>query len=176
MRISYAGLALVSILVLAGCQRTTYGRSDYPAQPAPLTPAPVGGVEQSQLPPPDQSQSSQFPAAPTADGTQQDQQMASIGGDNAPKLDREALIGRWTATSSGASCDMFLSLTKWTGGYRAASRNCSGTTADVSAWDVKNNQVVLSDNVGNQIAVLARAGKENYSGTTATGQPMSLSR
>ena len=53
MRISHAGLILAVGLALAGCQRLNYGsRSELPSQPAPLTPAPVGGVQQSQLPPP----------------------------------------------------------------------------------------------------------------------------
>ncbi|HET7412986.1 MAG TPA: protease inhibitor Inh/omp19 family protein [Pararhizobium sp.] len=174
MRISQAGLVLAVAVALTGCERTAY-RTELPSpsQPAPLTPAPVGGVEQSQLPPP--GANSQFPAAPgeSAPGTQQ---QANLGSANGPEIKRESLIGRWTVTSGGSSCDLFLALTKWTGGYRAASRNCANITANVSAWDVKGNQVVLSDNIGNQIASLSQTGNEQYSGSTAAGQPITLTR
>ena len=171
MRISHAGTILAVGLALAGCQRTTYGtNASLPSQPAPLTPAPVGTVQGSQLPPPG---GSQFPEAP---GQQTNpQQMANLEA-NAPSIQKESLIGRWTVTSSGASCDVFLALTKWTGGYRAASRNCTGPAADISAWDVKGNQVVLSDSTGNQIASLYQAGNEQYQGSTTSGQPISLGR
>lgn len=173
MRIAEAGLVLAVALALAGCERTAY-RTELPSQPAPLTPAPVGGVEQSQLPPP--GSSSQFPVAPTQPTTTPPQQQANLGNANGPEIKRESLIGRWTVTTGGSSCDLFLALTKWTGGYRAASRNCANITANVSAWDVKGSQVVLSDNIGNQIASLSQTGKEQYSGSTAAGQPITLSR
>lgn len=172
MRISHAGTILAMGLALAGCQRTTYGTgANLPSQPAPLTPAPVGNVQGSQLPPP--SDTSQFPEAPGQQANTQ--QMASLEA-NAPAIQKESLIGRWTVTSSGSSCDLFLALTKWTGGYRAASRNCAGPAADISAWDVKGNQVVLSDSTGNQIASLYQSGSEQYQGSTISGQTISLGR
>lgn len=180
MRISHAGLILAVGLALAGCQRLNYGsRSELPSQPAPLTPAPVGGVEQSQLPPPGAagSDGSQFPAAPGAGGNANGQQnMAALGTGNAPEIKPESMIGRWTVSTSGSACDLFLSMTKWTGGYRAATRNCSGTAADISAWDVKGNQIVLSDSVGNQIASVQQSGSQHYQGSTASGQPITLGR
>ena len=95
---------------------------------------------------------------------------------NAPELTREALIGRWSATSGGTSCDVFLSLTKWTGGYRAASRGCVGNAAAIAAWDVQGKQVILADSSGNQIARLYQSANERYDGSTSTGQPIALSR
>ncbi len=182
MRISQAGLILAVGLALTGCQRLNYGsRSEGPSQPAPLSPAPVGGVQQSQLPPPGASgngnDASQFPAAPGAGADAGGgKKMASLGNANAPEIKPESMIGRWTVSTSGSGCDLFLSMTKWTGGYRAATRNCSGTAANVSAWDVKGNQLVLSDNVGNQIASLQQAGNQNYRGATASGQAITLGR
>ena len=179
MRISQAGLILAVGLALTGCQRLNYGsRSELPSQPAPLTPAPVGGVQQSQLPPPGTTgnDGSQFPAAPGTAGNADGQKMASLGNDNAPEIKPESMIGRWTVTASGSGCDLFLSMTKWTGGYRAATRNCSGTAANISAWDVKGNEIVLSDNVGNQIASVQQSGKQSYRGSTASGQPITLGR
>lgn len=181
MRISHAGLVIAVGLALTGCQRLNYGsRSDLPSQPAPLTAAPVGGVQQSQLPPPSGaagSDSSAFPAAPGAGaGANGQKDVASLGSDNAPQIKPESMIGRWTVTTSGSACDLFLSMTKWTGGYRAATRNCSGIAADVSAWDVKGGQVVLSDNVGNQLASVRQAGNQTYRGSTTSGQPITLGR
>jgi hypothetical protein len=46
---------------------------------------------------------------------------------------------------------VFLSLTKWTGGYRAASRGCVGDAAAIAAWDVQGKQVILADSSGNQV-------------------------
>lgn len=184
MRISQAGLILVAGLALTGCQRFGSGSSsDLPSQsPAPLTPAPVGGVQQSQLPPPGAGagtgNTSQFPAAPGATNGANNPQVASTGTGNsgAPAISPESMIGRWTVTAAGSSCDLFLSMTKWTGGYRAATRNCSGMPSNVSAWDVKGNQVVLTDNVGNQLASVQAAGNNHYQGTTTSGQPITLGR
>lgn len=178
MRISHAGLILAVGLALTGCQRLNSGQSsDLPSQqPAPLTPAPVGGVQQSQLPPPGSGGTTQFPSAPGGAANAGNQQMASLGNGNAPEIKPESMIGRWTVSSSGSTCDLFLSMTKWTGGYRAATRNCSGMPSNISAWDAKGNQVVLSDNAGNQLASVQMAGNQHYQGTTANGQPISLGR
>lgn len=166
-------LAAVAVAaVLSGCQRTSFGSLNTFQQPAPLMPAPVGGVQSGQLPPPETPAPGEFPAAPTAPETVAQPQVAA----NAPELTREALIGRWSAGTGGTSCDVFLSLTKWTGGYRAASRGCIGAAASIAAWDVQGKQVILSDSSGNQLARLYQSANERYDGSTSTGQPISLSR
>jgi Protease inhibitor Inh. len=161
------------LLALGGCQRTI-GGLDTRSQPAPLTPAPAGTVSTSQLPPPQPASPTEFPQAPTAPAPSatDETQLAA----NAPAVTREALIGRWSVTSGGTRCDVFLALTKWTGGYRAASRGCAGPAASISAWDVQGKQVVLSDNSGNQVARLYQSAPERYDGSTAQGQQISLSR
>ena len=166
-------VAVAVAAVLGGCQRTSFGGLNTQPQPAPLMPAPVGGVQSGQLAPPMTPQPGEFPAAPTAPEQTLSPQVAEA---NAPELTREALIGRWSATSGGTSCDVFLSLTKWTGGYRAASRGCVGDAAAISAWDVQGKQVILSDNSGNQVARLYQSGNERYDGSTTRGQSISLSR
>ncbi|KGF67181.1 outer membrane lipoprotein precursor, partial [Hoeflea sp. BAL378] len=116
-------VAVAVAAVLGGCQRTSFGGLNTQQQPAPLMPAPVGGVQSGQLPPPgtgtDMNSPTSFPAAPTAPTPTVAPEVAAA---NAPELTREALIGRWSAGTGGSTCDVFLSLTKWTGGYRAASR------------------------------------------------------
>jgi hypothetical protein len=166
-------VAVAVAAVLGGCQRTSFGGLNTQQQPAPLMPAPVGGVQSGQLAPPMTPQPGEFPAAPTAPEQTMSPQVAEA---NAPELTREALIGRWSATSGGTSCDVFLSLTKWTGGYRAASRGCVGNAAAIAAWDVQGKQVILADSSGNQIGRLYQSANERYDGSTSTGQPISLSR
>lgn len=167
-------VAVAVAAVLGGCQRTSFGglNAQQPQQPAPLMPAPVGGVQSGQLAPPT-PQPGAFPEAPAVS----DQTVATqVAEANAPELTREALIGRWSAGTGGSTCDVFLSLTKWTGGYRAASRGCVGSAAAISAWDVQGKQVILADSSGNQVARLYQSANERYDGSTSAGQSISLSR
>lgn len=182
MRLNITGLAAVSLLAfaLAGCQSARFAPLQPAPQPAPepLQPAPVSPIEQSQLPPPSQppaTDPTQFPEAPDAPGaedTTDGTDVASAGGE----VTREALVGAWKVSTGGQSCQMFMALTKWTGGYRAASRGCPGEAASVAAWDVAGSQVVLSDSTGNTVARLYASGSERFDGQTVGGQPISLSR
>ncbi|WP_245415417.1 protease inhibitor Inh/omp19 family protein [Hoeflea marina] len=166
-------VTILSTAVLGGCQRTTYGSMDTrPQQPAPLMPAPIGGVESNQLPPASGA-ATEFPQAPETATAPANTEMAAA---NAPAVTKESLIGRWSVDSGGGRCDVFLALTKWTGGYRAASRGCVGDAASVSAWDVQGKQVILSDSSGNKVAGLYQTANERYDGSTSAGQPISLSR
>ncbi|MDF1610067.1 AprI/Inh family metalloprotease inhibitor [Hoeflea sp. YIM 152468] len=166
-------VAVAVAAVLGGCQRTSFGGLNTQQQPAPLMPAPVGGVQSGQLAPPMTPQPGTFPEAPTTP----DQTAPQIAANpNAPELTREALIGRWSAGTGGSTCDVFLSLTKWTGGYRAASRGCVGDAAAIAAWDVQGKQVILADSSGNQIARLYQSANERYDGSTTSGQSISFSR
>ncbi|WP_136657521.1 protease inhibitor Inh/omp19 family protein [Nitratireductor sp. XY-223] len=95
---------------------------------------------------------------------------------DAPQVTRESILGRWTISTGGGSCDIFLALTKWTGGYRAASRGCSGQAALIWAWDVEGNQVILNNSSGNRFASLYPSGEQRFDGATAMGQPVRLYR
>ncbi len=176
-------IALVFLpgLFLAGCQTTRFDNAD----PAPLTPAPVGVVEQSELQPtsptppegadpnspdglkpslePDQQVAVAAPPKPPADGGQ--------------PVSREALVGAWQVATGGTQCQVFLSLTKWSGGYRAASRGCAAVAlSDVQAWDVKGKQVVLVNSDGGTAARLYRSAQTRYDGSTTAGGAISFSR
>lgn len=169
-------LVTVALLAaaLSGCQRTSFGTLD--TSPQPLTPAPVGGVETSQLPPPAIPAPGEFPEAPAAPEQPAPPAPSTQVAANAQPVTSQALIGRWSASAGGGRCDIFLSLTKWTGGYRAASRGCAGPAAAISAWNVQGSQVILSDSSGNQVATLYQSGNERYDGSTSSGAPISLSR
>jgi hypothetical protein len=184
-----AAAFLLATLVLAGCQSSRLDSLSTQPQPAPLPAAPAGTVQQGTLPPvgtaPGDIQPNgggQFPSAPVdpnapvqpAPGTQ----VAAVTppADGGVPVNRDALVGAWKVTTAGSSCQMFMALTKWSGGFRAASRGCPGDAASVSAWDVTGSQVVLKDSTGNTVARLFASGASRYDGTTNSGQPISLSR
>lgn len=169
MRKSIALIALSSVIAIAGCSRT--GGGPQFGQPSPLAPAPVGSVQSNQLTPAGQTG---FPEAPTTEGPSQQelQQVAAT----APEVSRESMVGGWTMSSGGNTCSVFLSLTPWTGGYRAAQRQCTEQAALIASWDVEGKRVLLSDSDGNQYAVFFKTGDTQFSGTTSGGLPVSLSR
>jgi Protease inhibitor Inh len=182
---------LAGLLVLAGCQSTRIDSLSTQPAPAPLPAAPAGTVQQGTLPPatgaPGVSQPGAFPQAPAtpgavtsqpapvtpAPGTQVAGATPSAGG--AP-VSKDTLVGAWKVTTAGSSCQMFMALTQWSGGFRAASRGCPGEAASVSAWDVAGSQVVLKDSNGNTVARLFSSGAGRFDGTTNGGAAISLSR
>ena len=178
MRLTHIALAVAVLATLSGCQRSGFGgmmpmrgpQADPLTQPQPINPAPVGGVQSSDLSEPGQSPVDTDANAPTAAGGNQ------VATGSGQAVTKEELIGRWTLSSSGQSCDIFLSLTKWTGGFRAASRGCSGSMALIAAWDVKGSRVVLADSAGSMVAQLFKTASERYDGSAAGGVGVSLSR
>jgi Protease inhibitor Inh len=185
------GIIALSTLFLAGCQSARLdGVTTQPA-PAPLPAAPAGTVQQGTLAPVGTTiapvaKGTEFPnapvnpnapvagtVAPMTPKTPATTQVASAGG---PAVSEDALVGAWKVTTAGSSCQMFMAKTKWSGGFRAASRGCPGDAAAVSAWTVNGSQVVLKDSNGNQVATLFSSGGTRFDGTTKGGQPISLSR
>ncbi len=169
-------------LILSACTQTSRFDSN---SPAPLTPTPVGVVESNELEPAQ-------PIQPT-DGTFQDPNnpdglnqtgvpgtrvaAAQPPADGGKEVTREALIGAWQVDTGGTKCQIFLALTKWSGGYRAATRGCaSAAMADVQAWDVKGKQVVLVNSGGATAARLYRSAGTRYDGSTAAGGAITFSR
>ncbi len=178
-----SGAAMAVLAALAACQSASPA-ADY-GRPAPLTAAPSGVVQSSQLPPPPPppppvEQAAIPPASPV---TASSAAPATPGAASAPAqtasaepLKREGLVGAWKVSAGGGSCQIFMALTKWTGGYRAASRGCPGQVADVTAWDVSGNSVVLKDSGGSTVANLSSSGGTRYDGSTSGGQQISLYR
>jgi hypothetical protein len=88
---------------------------------------------------------------------------ASAGGG----LGRTDLLGGWTIASSGDSCQLFMTLTTWTGGYRASTRGCSnGVLKSISAWNLDGKQVVLAGTGGAPVARLSSSGNNRFDGRT----------
>jgi predicted small lipoprotein YifL len=92
-------------------------------------------------------------------------------------IGRTDLLGGWTIAASGDSCQLFMTLTSWTGGYRASTRGCSSAELkSISAWNLQGSQVVLAGQGGTPVATLQSAGGTRFDGTTATGGPVSFYR
>ncbi|HMN86838.1 MAG TPA: AprI/Inh family metalloprotease inhibitor [Bauldia sp.] len=80
-------------------------------------------------------------------------------------LGRTDLLGGWTIASSSDSCQLFMTLTSWTGGYRASTRNCnSSVLKSISAWNLEGNQVILAGQGGSPVARLNASGGNRFDG------------
>lgn len=177
---------LAATTALAGCQSSRLGGlNTQPAvnSPAPLPAAPSGTVQQGTLTPPAVQPKESFPTAPSAPTiatpapkpTETETKVASLPTETGGPVTREQMVGAWKVSTGGSSCQMFLALTKWSGGFRAASRGCPGAAASVTAWNVSGNQVQLKDSSGSTVAVLLSSGPTRYAGS-AGGAPITLSR
>ncbi len=175
------GAALAALTLAAGCVGGGSTSSRTATGPGPLTPAPVASVTANRLPPPPPppppveapapAPGAQVAALPPGSAATPPAPPAS----SAP-VTRESVTGAWKVSAGGGNCQIFMALTQWTGGYKAASRGCPGQVADVTAWDVSGSQVVLKDGSGNSVASLSASGSGGYQGTTAGGQAISIYR
>lgn len=96
---------------------------------------------------------------------------------SAVQLSRADMLGAWQLASTADTCQLFMTLTTWTGGYRATTKGCNSVElANVTAWDLQNNRVVLVGATGSEVASLAPQGGNRFSGQTKSGAPVSVSR
>lgn len=179
MKLKSAASLLVLSLAITGCNRSINSIAPSGSQPQRLPSAPVESVSSDQLPPPvDPVVSTEAPQTPEVQVASTDPTVA----EQAPQptgepVTREAVSGTWNVDSDNPDCRMILAFTKWSGGYRAATRRCNSTElASVSAWDVKGQQVVLMDAGGNTVARLYQTSGSRYDGTTNGGSPISFTR
>jgi Protease inhibitor Inh len=173
MRFIQAACVLGLVVSLSACQRTTSDSfaMSTPAAPAPLQAQPVSQVQTGQL-----SDPSQFPQAPAADTM-----VASATPDAAPPatamdITKESMVGNWKVASSGATCDMFLTLTNLGSGSRGGTRGCVGVLSTMGSWEVSGKQVLFKDRDGNVLGRVYKSAEARYDGSTGAGQPVSLSR
>ncbi len=176
MGLNYGGLvryllpmALAS--TLAGCG--SFGAIGLPWQrtqsPAPLSPAAPPPVESSNLPPVSDGQQQAGMAPGTTDNSDSaplaQPQVATTAPASSGSIGRTDLLGGWTITSGGDSCQLFMTLTSWTGGYRASTRGCSSDVLkSVSAWNLQGKQVVLAGQGGTPVAHLVSSGTNRFDG------------
>lgn len=174
-------LALCTILV--GCNQSLNAIAPT-APPRALPSTPAEPVATGQLPPitADAQQVPPVAAAPTTP-----ENAAPIPGDIASAdtpptsssvaITREGMAGSWQVPTDGSGCRIILAFTKWSGGYRAATRKCNSPEIQtVNAWDVKDQSVVLVDQSGNEVARLFGTQNGHYSGRTKSGKPVSFTR
>lgn len=170
--------ASVVVLALAGCQSDRFNGSTQmeTRQPAPLTPAPTGNIQSSQLPPPSGPTSpTDFPAAPGSE----DQKMASIdqnAGANAPEVSAGSVAGVWNVSVAGQNCRVATPQTKFGQGFRAGPLHCPAPMDGVKSWKVEGKQLAFYDEGGQALARLYASGDSRFDGQTSSGQPISLSR
>ena len=161
-----------SIALLAGGCTLPFGRGSNPPQrittsPQIMTSVPVGQVTSTPLPPP----------PGTYPGTDMASVDPSAGAAGAVEVSRPDLAGGWTIASGGDSCQLSMTLTTWSGGYRASTRGCTNPALQkVSAWNLEGRQIMLLDDSGGTVARLYASTKTQYNGTTAAGGPVSFSR
>ncbi|MBA5776949.1 protease inhibitor Inh/omp19 family protein [Stappia sp. F7233] len=174
----HLSLAFVVALAIAaaGCQRLGWSSSRPAPLPATPTPpvaseplAPLPGTEQTGLPSDQQqpfgTEEQQVAAAPLEPPA------------DAKEIGRSDLLGGWSIASGADNCKLFMTLTTWSGGYRANSRGCNSSDLQrISAWDLSGKQVVLKDESGATVAQLYSAGAEQFSGQTSGGQAISVYR
>jgi hypothetical protein len=179
-------LATAVGMALAGCGRV--GLSDLGGAPSarveapkpqqtpgtwqalPPVPQDPPTVAQTDLPPP-----AGAPVEPPASGTQIAEAAAPSGGGVA--VGRTDLLGGWKLSSGGDNCQLFMTLTTWSGGYRATTRGCSSAELQkISAWDLQGKQVSLKAADGTTVATLYSAGAERFGGQTSARSSVTINR
>lgn len=171
----------LAALALGACE-TTFSNPFANRTSAP-PPFPAGAVEQSTLPPPGGVAGDPLTPLPGG-GTQ----VGAVDGGAAPapmtapagggaSIGRTDLLGGWTVASASDTCQLFMSLTSWSGGYRATTRGCgSETLQGISAWNLEGQQVSLLNDSGSTVARLTAISKTQFSGQTTAGEAVSVSR
>lgn len=93
-------------------------------------------------------------------------------------LGKSQLLGGWTVTSGQETCQLFITLTSWTGGFRATTLGCNtNELKQISAWNLDGREVVLAGLSGSPIAKLSASGSNRFDGQTlAAGTPISFYR
>lgn len=139
-----------------------------PVEKTALPPPPADPNAVAALPPTDPNAAA-TPSAPAAPQAPSVASGAEIG--------RTDLLGGWTLSSGSDNCQLFMTLTSWTGGYRASTRGCqSPSLKSISAWSLSGSEVVLAGQGGTPVARLSSAGNNHFNGQTVSSQPISFYR
>lgn len=105
------------------------------------------------------------------------QATAPSGGGGGGQVGRTDLLGGWTIAADGESCRLFMTLTSWTGGYRASTRDCSSELLkSISAWNLNGSEVTLTGQSGTTVARLFSSGQNRFDGQTERQAPITFYR
>jgi hypothetical protein len=176
MRLHVLLVMAITAVAVAGCSYLPFNR-ERPRQapiPPPLAAAPSGSVTAAPLPPPGGAAIGTTPGIAGAPGMQ-----VATAAPTATNMEvgRTDLLGGWTITAAGDSCQLFMTLTTWSGGYRASTKGCGNAALqNISAWNMEGNQVQLLNDSGTTVARLYPASKTLFNGQTEGGGPVSVSR
>ncbi|MBN9026405.1 AprI/Inh family metalloprotease inhibitor [Kaistia sp. MMO-174] len=189
-RLAPIGLVALMAAALSGCG--SFGaiglgpmeRSAKPVESDTLPPVASAPVTRNTLPPPPVDPNAQtapmaeqgtLPGATPIESTPSAPPPVSTA--SGAEIGRTDLLGGWTLQSGGESCQLFMTLTSWTGGYRASTRGCqSATLKSISAWSLNGSQVVLAGANGVSVASLTSSGKTQFNGQLNSGGAVSFYR
>ncbi|QGZ35759.1 AprI/Inh family metalloprotease inhibitor [Stappia indica] len=178
-------VALSLTVALAGCQRLGYGSRSAPLPATPTAPVASQSLEPLQPMSPTLGPDGQPIQGAPLDGTQTNVAAVDPSAGTAPsgppagarEIGRSDMLGGWSIASGADNCKLFMTLTTWSGGYRANSRGCASPQMQtISAWDLQGKQVLLKDASGATVAELYATGAENFAGRTTAGAPIQVYR
>lgn len=186
IRLKANSLTVMTVcLSVAGCQIPL---GNWQPDVQALDPVPSGQIDQSALPPPEPLTDGENQVVEATNPIDSEQQDITTIGEQAVAgpapgetsgilLGRTDLLGGWTVETAADNCQLFMSLTTWSGGYRATTRGCTSAAMQaVSAWNLAGQQVSLMDSGGISVARLVAASKTRFSGQTETGEPITVFR
>ena len=153
---------------------TTSALPPPPVVAAPTVTAPAGGtaVDPAQATTPPAGTAAGIPLASNTPARTPE----PVASDKGPAIGRGELAGAWRIASSADNCQLFLTLTTWSGGARASTKGCNSAEMQrITAWDLVGRQVNLKSGDGAVVATLTNAGPEKWAGQTASKQAISLS-
>ena len=171
----------MAALFTAGCSINLFDRGQSGPAPQPLIAAPSGTVTGTTLPPPDGSADTTG-ASPSGLAALSTPETGADATTTPPpagtsEIGRTDLLGGWTINAPGETCQLFMTLTTWAGGYRASTRGCTNASFQgISAWNIEAGQIQLFNDAGTTVARLYPASKSQLDGQSAGGGPMSVSR
>ncbi|WP_341759947.1 AprI/Inh family metalloprotease inhibitor [Candidatus Endowatersipora endosymbiont of Watersipora subatra] len=172
------------LLVIGGCSGLSIlGQDllDKPIPPAPVSLEKIPDVDEDHVEPVHDDVSREIDGILANPNGSEKSHLIPRPGMEAPvspvPMTYQSMVGAWTMTVSGSSCQIFLALTKWSGGYRAASRGCqSPSILDIQAWDIRDSQLILLDSNRLIVAALYKDSTLHFDGLTNIGNAISLSR
>jgi hypothetical protein len=168
----------ITAVFASGCSLNLFGRGEARySPPPPLTAAPTGTVTGATLLPPEDDAAAQAPSGLAALDPSASVETSISASAGEGEIGRTDLLGGWTINAAGDSCQLFMTLTTWAGGYRASTRGCvNAAFQGISAWNIEGGQIQLLNDAGTTVARLYAASKTQLNGQTPGGGPIAVTR